>query len=71
MCDATAPFLINSMQEMKENTLLLLLKKQLIALHEKWSYLELSWSIFSRIWTEYGVIPRIKIRENTDQKNSE
>ena len=71
MCDAIAPFLINSMQEMKENTLLLLLKKQLIALHEKWLYLELSWSIFSRIWTEYGVTPRIKIRENTDQKNSE
>ena len=34
------------------------------------------WSVFSRIWTEYGEILRIslhsvRIRENTDQKNSE
>ena len=27
------------------------------------------WSAFSRIWTEYGEIPRIvRMRENTDQK---
>ena len=33
------------------------------------------WSLFSRIWTEYGVLPRkspysVQIRENKDQKNS-
>ena len=30
MCDAITPFLINSIQEMRERTLLLLLRKQLI-----------------------------------------
>ena len=39
-------------------------------------YSELFWSIFSRIWTEYGEILRISpcsvpIQENTDQNNSE
>ena len=39
-------------------------------------YSELLWSVFSRIWTEYGQIRSIslysvQIRENTDQNNSE
>ena len=37
---------------------------------------ELFWSVFSRIWTEYGKILSIspylvQMRENTDQNNSE
>ena len=45
-------------------------------LREKVSYLELLWSIFSIIWTEYGDIWSIspysvQMRENTDQNNSE
>ena len=35
------------------------------ALSEKCPYLKIFWSIFSRIWTEYGEIIR-----NTGQKNS-
>ena len=36
--------------------------------------IQLSWSLFSLIWTEYGDIVRIstysvELRENTDQKN--
>ena len=47
-----------------------------ITLREKCPYLELFWSAFSRVWTEYGEILRIstysiRIRENTDQNNSE
>ena len=43
---------------------------------EKCSYSELFWSLFSRIWTEYGELPRIspysdQMQENTDQNNSE
>ena len=39
-------------------------------------YLELFWSTFSRIWTQYGGIPRIsphsvRMRENVEQINSE
>ena len=39
-------------------------------------YSELFWSVFSRIWTEYGEILRIspysvRMRENMDQNNSE
>ena len=39
-------------------------------------YSELFWSVFSRIWTEYGEMLRIfpysvQIRENKDQSNSE
>ena len=46
------------------------------ALREKCTYLELFWSTFSRIRTGYGEILRIspysvRMRENTDQKNSE
>ena len=45
-------------------------------LREKCPYSEFFWSIFSHIWTEYGEILRIspysvRMRENTDQKNSE
>ena len=45
-------------------------------MREKCPYLELFWSLFSRIRIEYGEILRIspysvQMRENTDQKNSE
>ena len=45
-------------------------------LRKKYPYLELFWSLFSRIWTEYGEIQSISVysvqmRENTDQNNSE
>ena len=39
------------------------------ALRKKWPYSEFFRSIFSRIWTEYGEI--LRMRENKDQKNSE
>ena len=47
-----------------------------ITLPKKCSYLELFWSVFSRIPTEYREIQSIsehsvQMRENTDQKNSE
>ena len=49
-----------------------------LALREKCPYSEIFWSIFSRIWTEYGEGEMLRIsqysvrmRENTDQKNSE
>ena len=47
-----------------------------LSLREKCSYLEFFWSVFSHIRTEYGEILRvspysIRMRENTDQKNSE
>ena len=34
--------------------------QSVISLHEKCPYLELLWSVFSRIWTEYGVYLRIQ-----------
>ena len=37
-----------------------------VSLREKCPYSELFWSVFSRIWTEYG-----EMRENVDQNNSE
>ena len=45
-------------------------------LRKKCPYLEFFWSVFSRIRTEYGKVLRIslhsvRIREYTDQKNSE
>ena len=51
-------------------------------LHPSWTlpkkcpYSELLWSVFSRIWTEYGEIRGIslfsvRIRENTEQNDSE
>ena len=47
-----------------------------VSLREKWRYSEFFWSVFSRIRTECGEINRIspysvKMRENTDQTNSE
>ena len=49
---------------------------QRYSLRENYPYSELFWSAFSRIRTEYGQILRIspysvRMRENTDQKNSE
>ena len=42
------------------------------SLREKCPYSEFFWSVFSRIWTEYGEILLIgRMRENMDQKNSE
>ena len=48
----------------------------LAALRKNCPYLELFWSVFSHIRTEYGEKPSIspfsiQIRENTDQNNSE
>ena len=45
-------------------------------MRENCPYLELFWSAFSHIWTEYGEILRIsrysvRMRENVDQSNSE
>ena len=47
-----------------------------LTLRKKCPYLEFLWSIFSRIWTEYGEIWSIysysvQMRENTDQEISE
>ena len=47
-----------------------------MTLREKCLYSEIFWSVFSRIWSEYGEILRIspssvRMRENMDQKNSE
>ena len=44
------------------------------SLRKKCSYSKLFWSAFSRIWTEYGEIlgnNSVRMRENTDQNNSE
>ena len=46
------------------------------SLRKKCPYSELLWSVFSRIWTEYGQIRRIspysaRMRENAGQNNSE
>ena len=43
--------------------------------HEKCPYSVFSWSVFSRIWSEYGEIQSISLYlvdmpENTDQKNT-
>ena len=47
-----------------------------MTLREKCLYSEIFWSVFSRIWSEYGEILRIspssvQMRENMDQKDSE
>ena len=43
-----------------------------LTLRKKYPYSELFWSVFCRIWTEYGEIPySVRMRENTDQNNSE
>ena len=49
---------------------------QRCTLHEKYPYLELFWSVFLRIWTEYEEIRSIspysvQMWENTDYKKSE
>ena len=49
--------------------------KATVSLRKKYPYLEFFWSIFSRIWTEYGEMQSIspyseRMQENTDQKNS-
>ena len=49
---------------------------QWITVHKKCPSSELFWSVFSRIWTEYGQILHIstylfRMRENADQNNSE
>ena len=46
-----------------------------LTLREKCPFSEFFWSLFSSIWTEYGEIGSIspcsvRMRENTDQKNS-
>ena len=48
----------------------------LFSLREKWPNSEFFWFVFSHIWSEYEDILRIspysvRMRENTDQKNSE
>ena len=49
--------------------------KYLLSLCKKYPYSELFWSVFSRIWTEYGEIRSpnhsVRMRENTDQNKSE
>ena len=47
------------------------IQKRKKALCEKCPYSELFWSVFSDIWTEYGEIYSVRMRENTDQNNSE
>ena len=45
-----------------------------ISLRKKCPYPELFWSGYSRIWNEYGEsfsLLSVRIRENTDQNNSE
>ena len=48
---------------------------ELNALREKCTYLELIWSVFSRVWSEYREIRNIspylvRMREYTDQNSS-
>ena len=60
------------------NSLEFLLNAVLVTKHtlrKKCPYFEIFWSVFSRIWTEYGEIRSIsqypvRTWENTDQKNS-
>ena len=54
----------------------LCIKVLIVTLREKCPYSEFFWSVFSHICTEYGEILRVspysvRIRENTDQKNSQ
>ena len=48
----------------------------MIETHEKCPYSKISWSVFYRIWNEYGHLFResqysVRVPENTDQKKSE
>ena len=63
---------------MNEQTINMVKGKHIVylVLREKCPYLELFWSAFSRIRTEYGEILRIspysvRMQENADQNNSE
>ena len=51
------------------------IKKQRCKLRKKRTYSEFFWSVFRRIWTEYLDLLKspfsVRMRENTDQKNSE
>ena len=58
------------------NNLLSILQYRNHSLRKKCPYLELFWSVFSRIQTEYGEILRIsaysdRMRKNAEQNNSE
>ena len=51
-------------------------KTHLLLRHKKLPYSEFPWSVFSRIWNEYGDLLykssySVHMRENADQKNSE
>ena len=51
-------------------------QKSIMSLRKICPYSELFWSVFSRIWTEYGEILRIspysvRMRENADYNKSE
>ena len=62
---------------LKDAEVILTVNKKLSqALREKCLYSELFWSVFSRIWTEYGKIRStstysVRMRENTNQNNPE
>ena len=65
MLDIPAYVLASAMKNIKKN-----------AVPKKCLYLEFFWSVFVRIWTEYGEIRSIsqysvQMRKNTDQENSE
>ena len=52
------------------------LQSQSESLRKKCPYSKLFWSVFTRIWTEYGEILfispySVRMRESTDQNNSE
>ena len=56
--------------------ILVIIENAGLTLRKKCPCSELFWSVFPRIWTEYGEIWSIspysvRIRENTDQNNSE
>ena len=73
-CKVLRPFVLYLFEV--QSTVLVPFSSEGEALREKNMYSELFWSIFSRIWTEYGekrgISPySIRMRENTDQNNSE
>ena len=83
MYDPTQMFYLTPCKSVSENIklyenlklqcyILASLRIDYLALCEKYPYLELFWSVFSRIWTEYGEMLRIspysvRMWENTDQ----
>ena len=61
--------IMNLKHELKINS-------SILPAHKKCPFSELFWSVFSHIWTEYAEILRtspysVRMRENTDQNNSE